>query len=112
MIFSTIVDNQREIRLEVWEQAGSISTEEFEHNTHVGDAVFMDLPPRPAGTLFEIVFHMTETGLLKVHCREVGSGREVRCEIHIGGVDETETRHAVAQAKQPNQRMLPTSTQY
>jgi molecular chaperone DnaK (HSP70) len=88
IIFSTIVDNQREIRLEVWEQAGSISSEELEHNTQVGDAVCTDLPPRPAGTPFEIVFHMTETGLLNAHCREVGSGHEVRCEIQIRGLDE------------------------
>ena len=44
--------------------------------------------PRPAGTPFEVVFHMTETGLLQVHGREADSGSEVRFEIQIGGLDE------------------------
>ena len=30
--FSTVADNQREVKLEVWEQAGSIASEELEHN--------------------------------------------------------------------------------
>lgn len=92
--FYTIVDNQRAVNLEVWEQAGSVASEELKHNTHIGEGLLSDLPPRPAGAPFEVVFHMTETGLLKVHGREVGSGREVRFEIQIGGLDEAETRAA------------------
>ena len=53
-----------------------------------------DLPPRPAGAPFQVVFHMTETGLLKVHGREAGSGREVRFEIQIGRLDDAEVRQA------------------
>ena len=49
-----------------------------------------DLPPRPAGAPFLVVFHMTETGLLKVHGWEAESGIEVRFEIQIGRLDEAE----------------------
>jgi molecular chaperone DnaK len=94
--FLTITDNQREVKLEVWEQAGSIASEELEHNTHIGEGILADLPRRPAGAPFQVVFHMTETGLLKVHGREADSGREVRFEIQIGGLDETEVRKATA----------------
>ena len=31
--------------------------------------------PGPAGAPFQVVFHMTEMGLLKVHGREADSGR-------------------------------------
>jgi molecular chaperone DnaK len=92
--FRTIVDNQREVRLEVWEQAGSIASEELEHNTHIGEGMLRDLPPRPAGAPFEVVFHMTETGLLTVHGWEAGSGREVRFEIQIGSLDDAEMQQA------------------
>ena len=92
--FRTIADNQRQVNLEVWEQAGSIASEELEHNTHIGEGVLRDLPPRPAGAPFQVVFHMTETGLLKVHGREAGSGREVRFEIQIGRLDDAEVRQA------------------
>jgi molecular chaperone DnaK len=92
--FRTIADNQRQVNLEVWEQAGSVASEELEHNTHIGEGVLRDLPPRPAGAPFQVVFHMTETGLLKVHGREADSGREVRFEIQIGRLDDAEVRQA------------------
>jgi molecular chaperone DnaK len=92
--FCTIHDNQHEVKLEVWEQAGSVASRELEHNTHIGEGMLRDLPPRPAGAPFEVVFHMGETGLLKVHGREADSGREVRFEIQIGGLDEAEMRKA------------------
>ena len=92
--FRTIVDNQREVRLEVWEQAGSIASEELEHNTHIGEGMLRDLPARPAGAPFEVVFHMTETGLLTVHGWEAGSGREVRFEIQIGRLDDAQMQQA------------------
>jgi molecular chaperone DnaK (HSP70) len=92
--FRTVHDYQQAVMLEVWEQAGSVASEELEHNTHIGEGLLKDLPPRPAGAPFEVVFHMTETGLLKVHGREAGSGREVRFEIQIGGLDEAAVREA------------------
>jgi molecular chaperone DnaK len=94
--FRTTVDNQREVSLEVWEQAGSVASEELGHNTHIGEGLLTKLPPRPAGSPFQVIFHMTETGLLKVHGREAGSGREVRFEIQIGGLDEAEVRKAAS----------------
>ncbi len=94
--FYTVADNQREVKLEVWEQAGSIASAELEHNSHIGEGTLTDLPRRPAGAPFEVVFHMTDTGLLQVHGWEAGSGREVRFEIQIGGLDETEVRQATA----------------
>jgi molecular chaperone DnaK len=94
--FRTTVDNQREVSLEVWEQAGSVASEELGHNTHIGEGTLTGLPSRPAGSPFQVIFYMTETGLLKVHGREAGSGREVRFEIQIGGLDEAEVRKAAS----------------
>lgn len=94
--FYTLADNQREVKLEVWEQAGSVASEEVEHNTHIGEGLLTHLPPRPANAPFQVVFHMTETGLLQVHGREAGSGREVRFEIQIGGLDEGDVRKAAS----------------
>ena len=94
--FRTIADNQREVKLEVWEQAGSVASEELEHNTRIGEGVLRDLPTRPAGAPFQVVFHMTETGLLQVHGREAGSGSEVRFEIQIGGLDEAAVQEAAS----------------
>ena len=92
--FATVADNQRAVHLEVWEQAGAIASEELEHNHHIGEGTLQDLPPRPAGAPFQVVFHMTETGLLTVHAWEEESRREIRFDIQIGNLDETEVRQA------------------
>jgi molecular chaperone DnaK len=92
--YSTVFDKQTEVRLEVWEQAGAVASEELRHNTHIGEGRLQDLPPRPAKTPFQVVFHMTETGLLQVHAREADSGREVRFEIQIGGLDDAAVQQA------------------
>ncbi len=92
--FCTLVDNQREVLVDVWEQAGSVESENLADNTHIGDGVLSQLPPRPAGAPFDITFHMTETGLLKVHAQESNSGREVRFEIQIGGLTDEQVRQA------------------
>jgi molecular chaperone DnaK (HSP70) len=94
--FYTVADNQDSVQLEVWEQAGSVASEELEHNTHIGDGMLTQLPSRPAGAPFEVTFFMNETGLLTVHGREGGSGREVRFEIQIGGLEEAEVRKATS----------------
>jgi len=94
--FRTVKDNQREVSLEVWEQAGSVASEELEHNTHIGEGVLSELPPRAAGAPFQVIFRMTETGLLKVHGYDADSGREVRFEIQIGGLDEAEVQRATS----------------
>ena len=92
--FRTASENQREARIEVWEQAGAVASEELEHNTRIGEGMLSDLPERPAKTRFQIDFHMSEMGLLTVHGREPGSGSEVRFEIQIGSLDEAGTQQA------------------
>jgi molecular chaperone DnaK len=92
--FYTVVNNQTEVMLEVWEQAGSVASEQLEHNTHIGQGLLAGLPPRPAGAAFDVTFYMTESGLLKVHGEEKKSGQQVRFEIQIGGLTEDEVREA------------------
>jgi molecular chaperone DnaK len=94
--FRTVIDNQRHVQIEVWEQAGAVASEELEHNAFVGKGTLSDLPPRPAGAPFQVVFHMTDTGLLTVHGWEPRSGSEVRFDIQIGGLDEERTEQATS----------------
>jgi molecular chaperone DnaK (HSP70) len=98
--FATAVDGQRTLGIEVWEQAGPEESEELADNRKVGDGLLRNLPARlPAGTPFEITFFMSETGLLTVHAKEPRSGREVRFDLQIGGLDNArfdEARRSVA----------------
>lgn len=94
--FRTSADDQAEVSLEVWEQAGPVASASPAYNTRIARGTLTRLPSRPAGAPFEVVFHMTETGQLKVHAREARSGREVRVEIQVGGMDEEQVRKAAS----------------
>ncbi|GAA4239867.1 Hsp70 family protein [Actinomadura meridiana] len=95
--FATAVDNQPMMEVEVWEQNHKDGTEELADNTLVGRGMLRGLPPRlPRGTPIEITFHMSETGLLTVHAVERRSGREVRFDLQIGGMDRAAVDHAKA----------------
>ena len=40
--FATVVENQRAVQLEVWEQAGAVASDKPEHNTHIGQGRLED----------------------------------------------------------------------
>ena len=89
--FQTAIENQRMLGIEVWEQAGPDESEDPADNRKVGEGLLRHLPARlPAGTPFEVTFFMSETGLLTVHAKEPRSGREVRFDLQIGGLDHAQ----------------------
>jgi molecular chaperone DnaK len=86
--FATAIDGQRTLGIEVWEQDGPEESEDLADNCKVGEGLFRNLPAHlPAGTPFEITFFMSETGLLTVHAQEPRSGRDMRFDLQIGGLD-------------------------
>ncbi len=87
--FHTVIDNQRMVGVEVWEQAGPVESEDIAENRKVGEGMLRDLPPRlPARTPVEITFFMSDTGLLTVHAAEPGSGTDLRFDLQIGDLDQ------------------------
>jgi len=95
--FLTAIENQRMIGIEVWEQAGAVASESVEENRRVGEGRLRDLPARlPARTPLEVTFFMSETGVLSVHAIEPRSGRDVRFDLQIGGLDPAGMENARA----------------
>jgi len=92
----TGLDNQPAIDIEVWEQNGAVESEELADNSFVGRGRLRSLVGLPAGSPFEITFTMNETGLLTVHAAEPSSGREVRFDLQIGGMDQAAVDEARA----------------
>ncbi|MGH3421486.1 MAG: Hsp70 family protein, partial [Streptosporangiaceae bacterium] len=86
--FATGMDNQPAVDVEVYEQAGAAESEELADNTFVGRGKLRSLVGLPAGSLIEITFDMNETGLLTVHAAAPGSGKEIRFDLQIGGMDQ------------------------
>ena len=87
--FHTVIDNQRMVGIEVWEQAGPLESEELNDNRKIGEGLLKNIPARmPARSPIEVTFLMSETGLLSVHATEPKSGSVLRFDLQIGDLDQ------------------------
>ncbi|MBV9451915.1 MAG: Hsp70 family protein [Streptosporangiaceae bacterium] len=87
--FYTVIDNQRAVGVEVWEQAGPVESPDLNDNRKIGEGMLRNLPARlPVRTPIEVTFFMSETGLLTVHATEPRSGTDLRFDLQIGNLDQ------------------------
>ncbi len=78
--YGTIVDNQENVRIELWEQSGEVLSESLEHNKEIGHGV-IDLPGSdPAGTPITVTLAMAENGVLRVRASH-RSGANLEFEV-------------------------------
>jgi molecular chaperone DnaK (HSP70) len=86
--FHTSIENQRAVAIEVWEQAGTVESEELADNKKIGQGI-LKIPPRlPAQSPVEVTFYMSETGLLTVRAVEPGSNKNLQFDLQIGDLDQ------------------------
>jgi molecular chaperone DnaK len=84
---ATILDAQGAVRIEVYEQAGAVPSEEVVDNRRVLDGELTGLPPDlPAGEPLRIVFSLGLDGRLEVTATEPRSGARLRLSAYIDGV--------------------------
>jgi molecular chaperone DnaK len=93
---ATVVNNQPALEIEIWEQKAGVDSEEMADNTCVGAGRLRSLFGLPAGSPVDLTLSMNETGVLTVHAAELGSGREVRFDLQIGGIDQAAADEARA----------------
>lgn len=84
--FGTILGNQETVRIQIYEQAGSIVSEELDHNTRVLDGELTGLIGLPAGSVIEITMDAAVDGRLTVMAREPTSGKTLTLEAFVEGV--------------------------
>ena len=73
-IFATTKDNQKEVRIKVY-QGESTRVEE---NTFLGDFVLKDIRPAPRGEIsIEVCFQIDADGILQVSAKNQETGTEV-----------------------------------
>lgn len=88
--FATILDKQSTVRIQVFEQAGAVASEELEHNRRVLDGEFTGLPDLPAGARIDVTLTVGLDGRLAVTAREVLGRTELSLEAYVEGVvDQT-----------------------
>jgi molecular chaperone DnaK (HSP70) len=83
--FQSAFYDQRTVRIQVFEQAGSIASERLEDNTWVADGV-LELPDRLGRHALQVSLEVTAQGLLRVYGLVAESGQEVNFEVQIGGM--------------------------
>jgi molecular chaperone DnaK (HSP70) len=97
--YSTAHHDQVAIRIEIWEQAGSVSSRDLADNNKIGEGLITGLPPLEKGSPVDVTFAMNETGLLRVEAVELVTGKKLQIELQIRGLSEaqvSEARSAVA----------------
>ena len=94
--FATILDGQRRVRIQVFEQAGAVPSEELPHNRRVLDGELTGLPELRAGSRIDVTLHVGGDGRLAVTAREPGSGRSLELEAYIEGVIDADLGEQLA----------------
>jgi len=84
--FGTIVAKQQSVRVQVYEQAGPMPSEETEHNRRVLDGELTGLGALPAGSVITITIRIAADGRLAVIAHEPQSGSELVLEAYVEGV--------------------------
>lgn len=95
--FYTVDPNQTDVEISVQEQAGAVESAELADNVEIGTGLITGLPNLPASAPIEVTFSMDETGTLRVRAVEPTSGRDVRIELAIRGMDESGVERARAE---------------
>lgn len=86
--FYTLRDGQRQVRIQVMEQAGAVESEELEHNTAVAEGTLRIPPDKPARWPFQCVFTLDASGLLTVVATERETGERIEISVQIGGLSQ------------------------
>lgn len=91
-VFATIVPGQDRVRVQVFEQAGDVPSDELIDNRRVLDGEFRLPPGLPAGTRIEIRLRVSADGLLTLTAGQEGSRDTLELKAYVDGVvDAAET---------------------
>jgi molecular chaperone DnaK (HSP70) len=92
--FYTAFPDQVEIEIEIWEQAGAVSSSDLADNNKIGEGRITGLPPLPRNSPIDVTFRMNETGLLRVEAVELKTGKKLKMELQIQGLSEAQVSEA------------------
>ncbi|NVC25345.1 Hsp70 family protein [Kocuria salina] len=90
--FATIVDGQETVRIQVYEQAGAMQSDELEHNRLVVDGELSGLDGLPAGSPIRVTLTVAAGGRISLEATEQVTGKRLSLEAFVAGVvDSTDT---------------------
>lgn len=86
--FATGIDSQAAMELHIMEQITRAESMRISDNQHVASAPVPIPPGLPAGSIIDVTFTLSTTGLLQVDAAAAGSTDPVRLQVQIGQVSE------------------------
>ncbi|MGA5301110.1 Hsp70 family protein [Nucisporomicrobium flavum] len=95
----TVQADQREVTVEIYEQAGGEESREMSANKPVdkGAGSITDLPPQlPVNSPIDVVMKVDRGGILEVTAKEPTSGRNLRIEVQVSVLSDEEVQKATA----------------
>lgn len=97
-VFSTTIDNQDMVRVHVLQGEREMADD----NKSLAKFELHGIPPAPRGLpKIEVTFSIDENGLVHVHARDLGTGREHSVTVVAdGGLDETEIERMISEARE------------
>lgn len=98
VVFCTIVNGQDRVRIQIFEQAGDLPSDQAADNRRVLDGELSNLPPLQAGSKIEVTLRVSANGLLSVTAREPRSGVSLDLQAYVDGVVDTNAAHELASA--------------
>jgi molecular chaperone DnaK (HSP70) len=92
LLAATSFDNQQELQVEVYEQAGTVESPDLFANKPVdrGAGTITGLPRLPEGSPVTITMTVNEDGLLTVRAVEPTSGKELTIEVRVSALSDEE----------------------
>jgi molecular chaperone DnaK (HSP70) len=94
--FYTAYPDQVAIQVEIWEQAGAVSSPDLADNNKIGEGTITGLPPLPKESPIDVTFRMNETGLLRVEAVELKTAKKLKLELQIQGLSEAQVSDATS----------------
>ncbi|HID57520.1 TPA: molecular chaperone DnaK, partial [Candidatus Poribacteria bacterium] len=96
-IFTTVVDNQKSVRIHVLQGEREIASE----NKSLGVFELTDLPPAPRGDpRIEVIFDIDANGIVHVSAKDVKTGKEQSIRIEpSSGLTEEEIKRIIDESK-------------
>ncbi len=112
-VVGTVSDNQREMRLRVFQGEGR----RVDDNLELGELVVTGIPPGPAGMEVHVRFSYDLNGILEVEALVASTGKKFQAVLlqHVKGLSEKEIKKAITTLQKlkfyprdevPNQRLL------
>jgi molecular chaperone DnaK (HSP70) len=92
----TLVDGQRDVDIELYEQSGAQEGTELDENKLLNDGTgtLGPFPPMPAGSPVDVIMAISEEGLLDLTAVERSSAESLRIQVRVSVMSDEQVDRA------------------